>query len=450
MNLEQLMKKLGEVTAQANARMKPITDEKRAATADEQQAIDADVAQIAELRKQIDAAKAAEAKLEEQRKAIADAATMVNTTSRKSAEAPQPSPTPEIEVVGHEARYGKLKAFKDEKSALHCGHLIRGAFLGANAGQRTLGYLSKRGIDFRAMSESVNSGGGFLVPDEFSNAIVDLRETYGVFRRECRVLPMSRDTITIARRAGGVTAYFTAEGAAITSSDKSFDAVQLTTKKLAALTYLSTELAEDAIINVADDIAQEMAYAFALKEDQCGFNGDGTSTYGGITGVTAKILGLAGAVDAASGHDTFAEIDATDLSTLMGKLPQYARTGAKWYCSQVAYDLVFSRLAFAAGGNTVQNINGAFGPSYYGYPIVVSQVLPTATTDISDTAMLLFGRLDLAATLGERRGVTIARSNEIKFVEDQIAIKATERIDINVHDVGDASTAGPIVALIGE
>jgi hypothetical protein len=28
-------------------------------------------------------------------------------------------------------------------------------------------------------------------------------------------------------------------------------------------------------------------------------------------------------------------------------------------------------------------------------------------------------------------------------------VKATERIDINVHDFGDTTNAGPIVALIG-
>jgi HK97 family phage major capsid protein len=52
--------------------------------------------------------------------------------------------------------------------------------------------------------------------------------------------------------------------------------------------------------------------------------------------------------------------------------------------------------------------------------------------------------------MGERRGITVKTSEERYFEYDQIAIQATERVDINVHDVGDATTAGPIVALIGE
>jgi HK97 family phage major capsid protein len=81
---------------------------------------------------------------------------------------------------------------------------------------------------------------------------------------------------------------------------------------------------------------------------------------------------------------------------------------------------------------------------------MIDQTWPTATTDISDTAMIGFGDLGMAVTMGERRGISIQTSNERYFEYDQVAIKATERFDINVHDIGDSTTAGPFVALIGE
>ena len=55
-----------------------------------------------------------------------------------------------------------------------------------------------------------------------------------------------------------------------TESQATWDNVNLTAKKLAALIRLSTELAEDALINVADWVVAEIAYAFASKEDDCG------------------------------------------------------------------------------------------------------------------------------------------------------------------------------------
>lgn len=357
---------------------------------------------------------------------------------------------PKIEFT----RYGKLQAFsgnRAEERAYRAGQWVRAAIYKNESAKR---YCRENGIEIRAHSEGVNTAGGYLVPNEMSQAIIDLREQYGVFRRNCKVVPMGRDTMTVPRRAGGLTAYFVGEGVAITESDKSWDAVQMTAKKLGILTRYSTELAEDAIIGIADDLAQEAAYAFAYKEDLCGFNGDGTSTYGGIYGIVPQFEAgttLAGYVDCATtGHDTFAEVDATDLTTLMGKLPQYARMGAKWYCSQVAYDLVFSRLALTAGGNTIQSVSGAFTPSFLGYPIEVSQVLLSAVTAQDNKVLLMFGNLGMAATLGDRREITIGLSDQKYWAEDQIGLKATERVDINVHSLGDTTNAGPVVALIGK
>jgi hypothetical protein len=86
------------------------------------------------------------------------------------------------------------------------------------------------------------------------------------------------------------------------------------------------------VSNIGDILTGEIAYAYALGEDGCLFSGDGTSTYGGMTGLR-KIFNdgvgaLAGSVDAASGHDTMAEIDAIDLASVQGKLPQYVYTRA--------------------------------------------------------------------------------------------------------------------------
>jgi HK97 family phage major capsid protein len=427
-----------------------IEKENRLPTDDEKRSIDDLLATAKKVADEITAIEDAES----QRAKVRDAVNSLAKSNDRRTVAQQPNPNPpesdRIEISGPQVRFGKLKAFRGadaERNAYKSGQAIR-ALLFNNL--RAVRWCNDNGVQVRALSEGSNTAGGFLVPDEMSQAIVDLREEYGVFRRNCKVMPMGSDTLTVPRRTGGLTAYFTGENTALTSSDKTWDIIQLVAKKLGVLTYLSTELDEDAIINIADDLAGEMAYAFALKEDQCGFNGDGSSTYGGIFGVTQKILGLAGAVDGASGHDTYAEIDATDLANVMGKLPAYARLGAKWFVSQTGFDVMFGRLAIGAGGNTIQTVAGAVQRSYLGYPIEIVQVLPTSTGDLSDVVMALFGNLAQAATLGERRGIAVRRSDEIKFIEDQVALKATERVDINVHDVGDATTAGPIVALIGE
>lgn len=358
-----------------------------------------------------------------------------------------------------------LKAFTGAgalESAYRCGMWARFALFND---QRAARWCIEHGVgqDIRgAIGENVNTSGGHLVPEEFSQRIIDLREQYGVFRRNCFVQSMGRDTMVVPRRSGGVTITAVGENpsSAISESTPSWNQVRLTAKKAGGLVRMSSEVAEDAVIDLADYLVQEFAYAFALFEDQCGFIGDGTSTYLGIRGLgnlyttTGGVGGgqFVGAVDAASGHDTFAEIDATDLATLMAKLPEYARMGAKWYCSSVALDLVFGRLMAAAGGNTIQDMAGGYGRSYMGYPIVVSQVLPTSTGDLSDLPMLYFGDLSLASTLGDRRDVRVFPSEHRYMDTDQIGVRGTTRFDIVVHDNGDTTTgsAGPIVALVGE
>lgn len=295
----------------------------------------------------------------------------------------------------------------------------------------------------RAMTEGNNAAGGFLVPVEMENAIIDLRETFGVFRQWARYRPMSRDTLVRSRRTGGLTAYPIGEAATITASDKAWDQVSLTARKWGVLCRYSSELGEDAVINMADDLAQEIAYAFSITEDDCGWNGDGSTTYHGIVGARTKILGNAGSVAAASGHDTFAEIDATDLSKVMAACPSFALPTAKWYVSQVGKGLVFDRLSQGAGGNTKADLAGKAVDAYAGYPIVISNRLPMVQTDISDTIMLFFGDLAMAADFGDRRGVMIAASEHVYFATDELAIRGTERFDINVHSVGDTSSTGP-------
>lgn len=359
-----------------------------------------------------------------------------------------------IKVPAQARRYSKLKAFRGETAQRDA--YLSGMFFRATMMQdaKAIEWCKDKGVTLRAMSEGVNSAGGFLVPTEFETAVIDLREEYGVFRQNCRVVPMGSDSMTIPRRAGGVTAYWVGENSQITESAKAWDQVQLSAKKLAALSRLSSELAEDAVMNVADDLAQEMAYAFAVAEDAAGWNGDGTSTYGGIYGVRTKIINgsyTQSAVDAATNHDTFAEIDAADLALVMGRLPKYAERNARWYCSQPCWAGVFQRLIAAAGGVTIGELTGGKPTrSYLGYPVVIDQTLPTSTGDLSDVAMLFFGDLSMAARLGERRGITVKTSGDRYFEYDQMGVQATERVDINVHDLGSTSVAGPLIALIGE
>ena len=368
-------------------------------------------------------------------------------------------------------RYGRLKSFRDmtlsdgspmkaEEAAYRAGMWMAATLYQKDWAQR---WCRDNGFELfardangqvRVMSGLTTAAGAALVPVEMEQAIIDLRDEYGVARKLLRVRPMGSDQLSIPRRTGGVTAYFFGDddGTGITASDKSWDNVLLSAKKLGALTRVSKDLEEDAIISVVDDLAMEMAWAFAVKEDQCFIDGDGTSTYGGIQGFRPKFVGTAYAsrYTIAAGHDTFPEVDAADLAGVMGSVAKFGTQGAKWLCSNTAKALVFDRLKASAGGNDVVSLGGAAAPAYLGYEIVTSEAMPAgAATDYTNLVMMAFGRFDLAGSMGNRRGIEVQVLRERYAELGQLGIVATERFDINIHDLGTTSAKGPVAAMYG-
>jgi HK97 family phage major capsid protein len=216
---------------------------------------------------------------------------------------------------------------------------------------------------------------------------------------------------------------------------------------LAVLCKYSSEIAEDAVISIADDLAMEIAYAFADKEDECGFNGDGTSTYGGIVGLKNAVL-AGSKYTAITGNTAFSTLDLDDFEAMVGKLPQFAVGGAAWYISRVGWANSMLRLAEAAGGNTTAQIAQGAALQFLGFPVVISQVLNSTTSAQTSTDGICYlANLDMGASFGSRRGVSIAVDGSRFFESDQLAVRGTERFDINVHEKGTSSVAGPIIMM---
>ena len=225
-------------------------------------------------------------------------------------------------------RFGKLRNFKGPDADVKAYRF--GVWCMAAMGRsKSMERAENLGLRLKLSSESDNQYGGFLVPEEFGTDLIDLREEYGVFRPNARPVAMASDTKTNPRRAGGLTAYFVGEGEAGTESTKTWNQVRLTAKKLQVLSRYTNELNDDSVINIGDDLAGEIAYAFSLKEDQCGFLGDGTSTYDGIYGTNPKIKALgtatAGPTVVIVGA-TQVEVTLAEFNAVVGTLPQYADT----------------------------------------------------------------------------------------------------------------------------
>ena len=442
----ELQERMADIPAEMQAIIDAAED---GVLSEEQQAeFDALKDESATIEKQVENLQAAEkaaAQAKTVRQKVKVGVNVINEPEDKTAEADK------LVIPATVHRYGALKAFgKNEEQAYRFGKWV----LAANGNQAAREWCGEHGITMAVHNEGSNTAGGYLVPPEFDNTIIDLSLNYGVFRRNAKIVPMSRDTKSQPRRTSGLTAYWIGENSAITESDKAWDQVSLTAKKLAVLTRMSNELSEDAVINIGDDLADEIGRAFAYAEDTAGFNGTGISTHGGITGVNTALKAAAGPCTTTSAggvivsaNNTMLDFTLGEHERVLGLCPTYARAGAKWYCSPLYFDTVMSRLIHAAGGSTQAELQGVVTNRFLGYPVELSESFPTS--DVNSQIYCIFGNLAMAASFGDRRQKTIAFDSSLYFAYDQIAVRGTERLDIVVHDVGTSSVAGPIVGLQG-
>lgn len=358
------------------------------------------------------------------------------------------SQRPTLKIPAKAKAHAPLKAYQGPDAERNA--YVAGQFMLANVfgNQNAARWCNTNGLQVsNVMTTGDNSKGGFFVPDEMSQTLIRLREERGVFPQFANRVPMGADIIRIPRLLADVTAYWVGEGVEITASDATLGEAELMARKLGALTKVSSELDEDAVVEIGDMITMSMAYAQADKIDEAGFNGDGTSTYGSVLGLKNALHANA-IQDAVSGNVGATTLDLADFEAAVGKLPQYPGATPRWFMNSAVYYASAFSLMNAAGGNTnVTLANGVQQPMFLGFPVTFVQVMPSTTGTSASTILAYFGDLRLSSSYGVRRSVRTEVSVDRYFELDLIGIKSTERIAINNHERGDSIRTRPIVAL---
>ncbi len=301
--------------------------------------------------------------------------------------------------------------------------------------------LVKMDPELKAMIEGTDVAGGFLVNEEFHAAIIRRVEQYGVFRRNAMFVPMGSDRDIWPKRTGGLTVYCPGEGVAPTESTPTLGVVALTAKQWLTLTAISSQLNEDAAVAIAEFLADEIALAFAMKEDSCGLVGDGTSTYFGVTGVLNH--GDTANQACGSGDSTFAEgCKWTYLAGVLGEVPSWALFDGRYYFHRSVF---FKNVVGQVDSNGVPIVKfvtaggeargaplqlGGATPLLLGFPVELTEVFPAIADDAVSTAFWAFGSLRRGWYLGMRGPMEVARSTEVYFKEGLTAIRGAERVDM--------------------
>jgi HK97 family phage major capsid protein len=131
----------------------------------------------------------------------------------------------------------------------------------------------------RSLAEATVGAGGALVPAPLSARVIDLaRNASRVFQAGAITVPMSSQTLALARLTGEGSPGWKTENAAITATaDMTFDRVTFTARTLTRVITLSLELFEDADPSSQDVIARSFAGQMALELDRVALRGSGTA-----------------------------------------------------------------------------------------------------------------------------------------------------------------------------
>jgi HK97 family phage major capsid protein len=129
----------------------------------------------------------------------------------------------------------------------------------------------------RALVTSSGSAGGFIVPPDYMNEIIELLRPLAVVRGAGpRVIPMPRGTMTLPGQASAATAGYGAEGRKIVSSQQTLNQIVASFKKLTALVPVSNDMMRYADPAVDAFVRDDLVKIIALTEDLNFILSDGT------------------------------------------------------------------------------------------------------------------------------------------------------------------------------
>lgn len=336
---------------------------------------------------------------------------------------------------------GKLPS---KNHALLAGHYFM-ATMGGDDNNVSKAWLNKQGVEVvKAMGIGTESSGGALVvPIILSNTILDLVESdYGVFRANCTKWPGSPDKIPT--KEGNVRVYSPEDGQTITASEMLLGLKELAYKNWATLSVWTRQLDERSIVSIGEMMTISIAEAIGEKEDECGFVGDGSPAYFGVTGLI-NAVGDAGVIEVSA--ESIESLTLMDLLVGMCKLPRKHRRTAKWYGEATVLAYCYG-VRDAAGNqlplSQIQMENGDL-PRLATKPVEEVPCMPDISELSPGSKFLIFGSIANAAAMANKSELMIERSTEFGFANHTQAVKSYETKAMKVVHPGTATKVGAYV-----
>ena len=254
--------------------------------------------------------------------------------------------------------------------------------------------------------------GGYAVPDDFYNRIVEQRQELSFVRKApVTRLVTNHDRILIPTEAiAGTKLAVTAEEGTYDENEPVFGQVALTIHKFTKMIKVSEEMLDGDAVGLEAYIASVVARASAAAENYYCAVGTGTGMPQGIvTGATASGITTASAT----------AITAGELIAMMGKVESPYHNSNSGFLMKGATKFYLQGLT----GNPFQFINTPAGGDFMGYPAYIA---PDMDAIAKDGKAVVFGDFSMYA-FAERQGVTLSRNPYLYQANGQVGLFVKQR-----------------------
>ena len=298
---------------------------------------------------------------------------------------------------------------------------------------KRLADLHTKAASATSVQESDSEYGGYLIPEEFRNQLLEIAVKKSNILNMAMTIPMATNALNIPYVAGtdrsggalhgGIQFYWLDEEATKTETRPKFGKIQLRLKKVAGLVYASDEILEDSPISMEPLLTRLFSDALAWQLDNVFINGSGAGKPLGV--MNAPCL-ISVAKETGQAADTILFENVIKAYARM-----YDKTNAVWMANDDTFQQLASMsLAVGTGGAPVWlPAGGGSGKPYdtlMGKPLIFTEHCQT----LGDAGDLLFA--DWTQYLvGQKSGagVKFASSIHLKFDADQVCFRFVMRID---------------------
>jgi HK97 family phage major capsid protein len=288
-----------------------------------------------------------------------------------------------------------------------------------------------------AQGEGSSAAGGYLVPNEFQQKLVDVRKSFGGFASNVETMststgaPLEYPSVDDTANEGDITG----ESAAVASgADLVFGTVNLGAYKYTSAgagsnlpLRVPVELLQDAAFDVQGLVARKLGQRIARKQATHWVTGTGVGQPKGV---------VASSLTADRDLDTADTPDYEDLVEFQDLLDEEYDGNAKWLMRKSTWTLL--RLIVDLNGRPIvqsstEGISGRPERTLLSKPVIIDEAMPTLSS-AGDTFAIAYGDFREAYIIRRVSNLVVVVNPYSRASNGEVEFTAWERADGNIQN----------------